>query len=355
MLVPALPGYLHAELDSLRQGAFRLAAEVDEIVAETQEAGKQIVLVLAEWLRGPIVRRRILTNYDGYIKAAAKDAFQANMMRAIVYEEKAHEFPPILEGAFEELGFGDSVGPSQIRVSLWAEKYRTNRRDLLDARTHFKMMRQHLDEVERRAAAKGMSRNPENIGSLWNNMSARAPSNYGKRVQVFFDRFAEETTRAQALADEKARQDAVAREREAKEVEAAEAQRRIQREQREGQFNYGAPARSWLPSDEVRNDSAPTSSIDRFADMMREIEKRRRKEEEEKKKREEEKKKKEEEEKKRKEEEEKKKKEEEERRRNGEDWSSSPSNPGSSPEPEKVPPLSKDEKKRTNIGPIRYD
>lgn len=269
-----LPGYLRSELEGLRQAAFSLVDEAEAIVKEQERAAKQQAMKLAELIKGPVVRRNMETVYDPLIRKYAKDEFQIRMMRAIVFEEQVHEWPPFIEGRLEDIGFGDSIGPSQIRASKWAEKYRTNRRDILNPKTHFQTMRKLLDDVERKANENGMKRTPENVGSLWNNMSARAPTDYGRRVKEFDAMLEKEKTAAQqaqqfaAAQVEAERQQALLREREKREAEQREAERKKQEEQRKKDANYGAGQRSHLPSEDHRDSGRPSFNKDRFDNIL---------------------------------------------------------------------------------------
>ena len=144
-----------------------------------------VVRTFTEFIKGGAIRRRLSREYEPHIRQAAKDEFQERLMRAIVFEEEVREFPPFLKSRLESAGFGDSVGPAQIRVSLWAARYGTTRLELLDPRKHFQTMRKHLDKLERDAAERGMGRTIEDLASLWNDGGARGVTIYGSRVGEF--------------------------------------------------------------------------------------------------------------------------------------------------------------------------
>ncbi|MDJ1008631.1 MAG: hypothetical protein QNJ13_12495 [Paracoccaceae bacterium] len=198
MISTSLPYYLRSEFEGLQLEAFELIEQADAMVEDMWRSVVSNSMQLAEALFRNSVRNRILTDYDTHIRWSAKDEFQITIMRAIVFEEQVHEKPPFIEFALEEIGCGDSVGPAQIKVSKWAEHFNTSREDLLNPEKHFKVMRQLLDEIETLAFENGMERTPENIGTLWNNMRARSPSDYGKRVGRYYEEFAKEKDSDQA-------------------------------------------------------------------------------------------------------------------------------------------------------------
>ncbi len=157
---------------------------VNETLRETEAAIRDVAVMTAPLLRGPEVVGRI-NQWNKHIEATAPSHSDASVMRAIVFEEQVHEWPPFLEFTAESLGFFDSVGPSQIRVSMWAEKYDTKREELLDPETHFETMSKHLDFVKAEARRRGLAETPDMIGSLWNNMDAEGVTEYGERVESY--------------------------------------------------------------------------------------------------------------------------------------------------------------------------
>lgn len=143
----------------------------------------------AEAARSKAVERRIQVHYGSLIDAVADSPEEADLMRAIVHEELVHMTPA--EGTLENRGFGESVGPSQIRVDLWAERYGTSRAGLLDPQEHFRVMKLHLDQVRLQAAANGLPATPAGVGQTWNSMRAKGVGNYGKRVARYAARYAD--------------------------------------------------------------------------------------------------------------------------------------------------------------------
>ena len=154
-----------------------------QLVAWLRRHTGSSLLRAAEIVKRPVAVRRVLYGYDPHIRQAAKDDFQQRLMRAIALEEELREFPPFVKSALEGIGFGDSLGPAQIRVSLWAEKYGTSRQELLAAKTHFETMRRHLDKLELDVKARGMRLTIANVASLWNDGDTTKPTDYGLRVK----------------------------------------------------------------------------------------------------------------------------------------------------------------------------
>jgi len=143
----------------------------------------------AEQAREKVVQRRIQEHYGRHIDAVAESPAEADLMRAIVHEELVHLTPA--EGGLESWGLGQSVGPSQIRVDLWAKRYGTTRAGLLDPQEHFRVMKLHLDQVRLQAAANGLPETPAGLGQTWNSMRARGVGNYGKRVGRYAAQYAD--------------------------------------------------------------------------------------------------------------------------------------------------------------------
>jgi hypothetical protein len=143
----------------------------------------------AEGVRSRAVERRIQVHYGPLIDAVADSPEEADLMRAIVHEEQVHLTPA--ETSLESYGLGESVGPSQIRVDLWAKRYGTTREGLLDPQEHFRVMKLHLDQVRLQAVANGLPESPAGLGQTWNSMRAKGVGNYGQRVARYAARYAD--------------------------------------------------------------------------------------------------------------------------------------------------------------------
>jgi hypothetical protein len=135
-----------------------------------------------------------LNRYTASIDHITDDPYKRDIMKAITYEEQIHQYP--LQTFIEDhipakiaqfFDVADSVGPSQIRVSLWADHYNTNRQDLIKPETHFVTMNKHIDFILSHTEEKQLPFSPEWIGTLWHNMNARHVSSYGERVLKYYD------------------------------------------------------------------------------------------------------------------------------------------------------------------------
>ena len=256
------------EFDGLQLHVFMLSVTAEEIVNDLIAETKTSIMKLGELLKGSIVHRRIINDYDKYIRQYAKDEFQERIMRAIIFEEQVHEWPPFIEGQLEEMGFGDTVGLSQISVKNWSKKYGSNRRELLDPRNNIRIMRRHLDAVEKKAEEKGMRRTPENSGSLWNNHNTTTVTEYGNRVKEYeemFSRYAEEKKRREeeaaiARAEEEAKREAekIRDKEEEERIQKKEAGKKKAKEQRDKETNYGPNQRQSVSWAEKRNEESTT-------------------------------------------------------------------------------------------------
>lgn len=148
------------------------------------------VMRTSEGSRSEAVMEKI-SGWNPLIEKHAATRYQADVMRAIVFEEQIHQNPPGLEELGESVGLGDTVGPSQIHVGLWGRTYGVTREQLRDPETHFRVMRQHLDKVTEEARARGLGDSPAALGSVWNNYKAGKVTAYGQRVQRFYLLFAQ--------------------------------------------------------------------------------------------------------------------------------------------------------------------
>jgi len=151
----------------------------------------------AEALRAKAVTRRIETHYARHIDEVADTPAEADLMRGIVFEEQIHLTPG--ESSLESIGFGRSVGPSQIRDDLWAARYGTTRAGLLDPARHFKVMKLHLDAVRRQARENGLPNTPAALGAVWNSMRATRVTDYGRRIELYTARFADKRAARQRV------------------------------------------------------------------------------------------------------------------------------------------------------------
>jgi hypothetical protein len=132
--------------------------------------------------------------YSKYINDTTEDTYKRNLMKAITFEEQIHQYPfqTIIEDNIpfklaNYLDIADSVGPGQIRVSLWAKKYETNRQELINPKTHFVVMNSHIDFIILNLEDQKLPITPEWIGTLWLNMNADKINRYGQRVLKFYN------------------------------------------------------------------------------------------------------------------------------------------------------------------------
>ena len=121
----------------VEQAAIDAVEVVAEMTAELERSINDLALAFGELIKADQVNRQI-QSYSTFIDRAERSAFRRTLMRAVIFEEQVHEFPPFIESTLESWGVGDSVGPSQIRVSLWAQKYNTDRKRLLRSRAAYR-------------------------------------------------------------------------------------------------------------------------------------------------------------------------------------------------------------------------
>lgn len=170
-------------LRELQEEAEQAIQRAQKIVESAEADVRAFARAAVESLRGEEVTERIESEYDPSIESVTEEPEEQDLMKAIVFEETIHETPPFLESALEDLGFGDTVGPSQISVSKWSKEYDVSRKDVLTPE-------KHLDDLRQVAGSRGMDdASPAVIGTLWNNYDATEISDYGKRVERYYNQF----------------------------------------------------------------------------------------------------------------------------------------------------------------------
>lgn len=134
-----------------------------------------------------------LKSYRRHIHEATDDNYKRDLMKAITIEEQLHQYPlqSLIEDNIPEewatsWDIADSVGPGQIRVSLWADTYDTNRQDLINPKTHFVTMNKHIDFIFSHIEKNNLPSSPDWIGTIWCNMNATKISRYGQRVANYY-------------------------------------------------------------------------------------------------------------------------------------------------------------------------
>lgn len=137
-----------------------------------------------EILRGHDVRSTI-SKYGSEIEGAAGDyGVDANLIRAIIYEEQTHLVPLVESRAAERLGVGSTVGLGQVTVGF----YGYSRSELLDPATNIRAMGIHLSTmgyfppIDPAAPI-------SSAGTRYNCMSCTSISPYGRRVDFYYGQF----------------------------------------------------------------------------------------------------------------------------------------------------------------------
>ena len=101
---------------------------------------------------------------------------------SIFYEELSHMLPG--EYAAESFGFGDTVGPGQINVNFWQRKIPDTNRDTLQEIYHNIETAAEIISIEQ----KGLNgADASMLGTKHNNHDANNVSDYGNRIQQFYD------------------------------------------------------------------------------------------------------------------------------------------------------------------------
>lgn len=176
--------------DALAKQADAALKRAQQVVDQAAATTKSMAMASVEALRGPVIESRVRTEYLSSIQSAPTNPRRQKILAAISFEEQVHENPPHIESWLEKHGYGDTVGPTQISVSTWSKHYGATREDLMDTSKHFEVANRHLEAVEKVAASRGMNADSiEVIGTLWNNHHATEVSDYGRRVEKFYNRF----------------------------------------------------------------------------------------------------------------------------------------------------------------------
>jgi RHS repeat-associated protein len=137
-----------------------------------------------EILRGYDVRSTI-SKYGSEIEGAAGDyGVDANLIRAIIYEEQTHLLPLVESGLAQRLGIGRTVGLGQVTVGY----YGYSRSELLDPATNIRAMGIHLSTMGYFPPINPAS--PiSSAGTRYNCMSCTSIAPYGRRVEFYYDQF----------------------------------------------------------------------------------------------------------------------------------------------------------------------
>ncbi len=142
------------------------------------------IMQVGEFLRGDDVRSMI-SEYGSEIEGAAADyGVDANIMRAIIYEEQTHLIPLVESGVAEWLGIGNTAGLGQVTVGY----YDYSRSELLDPATNIRAMGIHLSTmgyfppIDPAAPI-------SSAGTRYNGMSYTSISPYGRRVDFYYAQF----------------------------------------------------------------------------------------------------------------------------------------------------------------------
>lgn len=208
-----------------------------KVIRDQKAAYKAAAMALSEIIQSgnglDAVRRA-----EPLIKKFAKNETQARLMRAIIFEEQVHQFPPFLEGKLEQSGFFpsliDSVGLGQIRASLWAKRYDVNRAYLLTPEGAIGTMRRHLDYLETLALKRNWPVDKmAAMGSLWNQHTTINLKHYGLRVARFDKMLQSEEYRRRLSPRTK--------------IEESLVDAKTRTEHRNKEANRGAPQRIGLP------------------------------------------------------------------------------------------------------------
>jgi len=172
-------------------GALRILYDDEERVsaAAMSQGGLQPGDITPTMQAGEILRgydvRNTISNYGSEIEGAASDyGVDANLIRAVIYEEQTHLVPLVESRAAERLGVGRTVGLGQVTVGY----YGFSRSELLDPATNIRAMGIHLSTmgyfppIDPAAPI-------SSAGTRYNCLSCTSISPYGRRVEFYYGQF----------------------------------------------------------------------------------------------------------------------------------------------------------------------
>lgn len=180
----ATPKIENQELSSMKLRWAAVSEAANKAVTDLKEVAHELLLLTGEVLQSKAAMSAV-ARADPLILKYSKSDFQRRVMRAIIYEEQVHALPPFIEDDLEQLGFGDSLGLSQIKESWWAQRYGSNRKELNSDEGNIRVMQAHLQHIESIATQRGLPITIQVMGSLWNKLHATKVTPYGLRVKRF--------------------------------------------------------------------------------------------------------------------------------------------------------------------------
>jgi len=134
---------------------------------------------------------QFLSDWDDAISlSASENGIEKDLLKSILKEELSHQLPG--EWIAEQyLGMGDSVGPGQVRMSVWPKKL--NMQDppesLLDIMVNIDVAAEILAFEKKNLLKEGLPATPAMIGSRYNNGNTTKVTNYGRRIKNFYNQF----------------------------------------------------------------------------------------------------------------------------------------------------------------------
>jgi RHS repeat-associated protein len=137
---------------------------------------------VGEYFRGGLINNTLQMHWFDIENTGALFGVDPNLIRAVIYEEQAHQMP--FESLAESAGVGDTIGMGQITVGL----HGYSRQQLLDPSTNIMVIGIHLSALMGQPLI-----NPSDpIGSIatsYNCESCGSVSSYGRRVSYYYDQF----------------------------------------------------------------------------------------------------------------------------------------------------------------------
>jgi hypothetical protein len=140
----------------------------------------------ANWEKGV---NNFLTTWENEINSSAKSYnIDKNLLKAIFKEEISHSLPLefIAENYFD---MGATIGPGQINIDVWENDLQTSREALKDIQINISLAAEILQIETNRLKSENIPATPQMIGTRYNSSNATSVSDYGLRINNFYNEF----------------------------------------------------------------------------------------------------------------------------------------------------------------------
>jgi hypothetical protein len=151
---------------------------------ETPEWLKKVARAAGDFLRGDRVRQDIARQRFNIHDSSTRWEVDADLIRAILFEETAHRLPLAESDFAEGLGFGNTIGMGQVTVGLNGR----TRAELRYPRNNIDAVAQHLSGLKEGGLI-DTSRPVASLATRYNCGSCSQISDYGTRVETYYRRY----------------------------------------------------------------------------------------------------------------------------------------------------------------------